>query len=154
VHACCPGRVDLAGSKQLLGLWIGEAEGATFWVNVLTELSNRGVRDIPIGAVDGLTGFPDAIAAVFPKTEVLLCVVHLFRNSLRCVPWKHRKNVARDLRRMHTAATVEAASPALDVFELDWCEHYPMAARAWRSRWENITPRGPRTAHYFARSTL
>ena len=132
--------VDLAGNKQLLGLWIGEAEGAKFWLNVLTELSNRGVRDILIAAVDGLTGFPDAIAAVFPKTEVQLCVVHLVRNSLRYVPWRHRKTVARDLRRIYTAATVDAASQALDAFEQDWGEQYPMAVKAWRSRWENITP--------------
>ncbi len=132
--------VDLAGNNQLLGLWIGEAEGAKFWLNVLTELSSRGVRDILIAAVDGLTGFPDARAAVFPKTEVQLCVVHLVRNSLRYVPWRHRKTVARDLRRIYTAATVDAASQALDAFEQDWGEQYPMAVKAWRSRWENITP--------------
>ena len=108
--------VDLTGNKQLLGLWIGEVEGAKFWLNVLTELSNRGVRDILIASVDGLTGFPEAIASVFPKTEVQLCVVHLVRNSLRYVPRKHRKAVARDLRRIYTAATVEAATVALEAF--------------------------------------
>ncbi|MBK9304486.1 MAG: IS256 family transposase [bacterium] len=132
--------VDLTGSKQLLGLWIGEVEGAKFWLNVLTELSNRGVRDILIASVDGLTGFPEAIASVFPKTEVQLCVVHLVRNSLRYVPWKHRKAVARDLRRIYTAATVEAATQALEAFEQDWGEQYPMAVKTWRTRWDNITP--------------
>jgi putative transposase len=132
--------VDLTGNKQLLGLWIGEVEGAKFWLNVLTELSNRGVRDILIASVDGLTGFPEAIASVFPKTEVQLCVVHLVRNSLRYVPWKHRKAVARDLRRIYTAATVEAATVALETFEQDWGEQYPMAVNTWRTRWDNITP--------------
>lgn len=132
--------IDLTGGKDLLGLWIGEAEGAKFWLNVLTELSNRGVRDILIAAVDGLTGFPEAIASVFPKTEVQLCVVHLVRNSLRYVPWKHRRAVARDLRAIYTAATAEAAEQALDAFEATWGAPYPMAVKAWRGRWENVVP--------------
>ncbi len=132
--------VDLTGNKDLLGLWIGEAEGAKFWLNVLTELNARGVRDILIAAVDGLTGFPEAIASVFPKTEVQLCVVHLVRNALRYVPWKHRKAVARDLRTIYTAATAEAAAQALDAFEATWGAAYPMAAKAWRGRWENVIP--------------
>jgi len=132
--------IDLTGNKDLLGLWIGETEGAKFWLNVLTELSSRGVRDILIAAVDGLTGFPEAIASVFPKTEVQLCVVHLVRNSLRYVPWKHRKAVARDLRAIYTAATAEAAEQALDAFEATWGAAYPMAVKAWRGRWENVVP--------------
>jgi putative transposase len=132
--------VTMAGNKDLLGMWIGEAEGAKFWLNVLTELQNRGVRDILIAAVDGLTGFPDAIGSVFPKTEVQLCIVHMVRNSLRYVPWKHRKAVARDLRKVYTAATAEAAALALDEFEAAWGEQYPMAVKTWRSRWENVTP--------------
>jgi len=132
--------VTMAGNKDLLGMWIGEAEGAKFWLNVLTELQNRGVRDILIAAVDGLTGFPDAIGSVFPRTEVQLCIVHMVRNSLRYVPWKHRKAVARDLRKVYTAATVEAAAQALDAFEAAWSEQYPMAVKTWRSRWENVTP--------------
>lgn len=132
--------IDLTGNKDLLGLWIGETEGAKFWLNVLTELSNRGVRDILIAAVDGLTGFPEAIASVFPKTEVQLCVVHLVRNALRYVPWKHRKAVARDLRAIYTAATAEAAEQALDAFEATWGAAYPMAVKAWRGRWENVVP--------------
>jgi putative transposase len=132
--------VDLTGNKELLGLWIGEAEGAKFWLNVLTELSARGVRDILVAAVDGLTGFPEAIASVFPKTEVQLCVVHLVRNALRYVPWKHRKAVARDLRTIYTAPTAEAAAQALDAFEATWGAAYPMAVKAWRGRWENVIP--------------
>ena len=132
--------VTMAGNKDLLGMWIGEAEGAKFWLNVLTELQNRGLRDILIAAVDGLTGFPDAIASVFPKTEVQLCIVHMVRNSLRYVPWKNRKAVARDLRKVYTAATVEAAAQALDEFEAAWGVQYPMAGKTWRSRWENVTP--------------
>jgi putative transposase len=132
--------IDLTGNKQLLGLWIGEAEGAKFWLKVLTELNNRGVQDILIAAVDGLTGFPEAIAGVFPKAEIQLCIVHMVRNSLRYVPWKNRKAVAKDLRKIYRAPTVEAAAQALDAFEEKWDEQYPMAAKSWRTRWENVIP--------------
>ncbi len=132
--------VDMAGNKELLGLWIGENEGAKFWLNVLTELNNRGLKDILIAAVDGLTGFPDAIASVFPKTEIQLCIVHMVRNSLRYVPWKNRKAVARDLKKIYSAATAEAAEQALCAFEEKWSEQYPMAAKSWRDRWENVIP--------------
>ncbi len=132
--------VDMTGNKELLGLWIGENEGAKFWLNVLTELSNRGLKDILIAAVDGLTGFPDAIASVFPRTEVQLCIVHMVRNSLRYVPWKNRKAVARDLKKIYSAATAEAAEQALSAFEEKWSEQYPMAAKSWRDRWENVIP--------------
>ncbi len=132
--------VTMDGNKDLLGMWIGEAEGAKFWLNVLTELNNRGVRDILIASVDGLTGFPDAIGSVFPKTEVQLCIVHMVRNSLRYVPWKNRRAVARDLRQVYSAPTAEAAAQALDSFEVAWGDQYPMAAQTWRSRWDNVTP--------------
>ena len=132
--------INLEGHKELLGLWIGETEGAKFWLNVLTELSNRGLRDILIAAVDGLTGFPEAIAAVFPRTEVQLCVVHMVRNSLRYVPWKNRKAVVRDLRKVYTAATADAAEAALSEFEQAWGAQYPLAAKSWRDRWENVIP--------------
>ena len=107
---------------------------------MLAELQNRGVRDILIASVDGLTGFPDAIASVFPQTEVQLCVVHLIRGTLRYVPWKDRKAAARGLRAIYTAATAEAAAQALDAFEEVWGDKYPMAAKVWRSRWENVIP--------------
>lgn len=132
--------IDLTGQKELLGLWIGEQEGAKFWLGVLTELQNRGVRDILIAAVDGLSGFPDAIASVFPKTEVQLCVVHMVRNSLRYVPWKAKRAMLKDLRPVYQAATVEAAEQALEVFEKAWGEQYPMAVQSWRSRWQNVIP--------------
>ena len=132
--------VNLEGHKELLGLWIGEAEGAKFWLNVLTELNNRGVQDILIAAVDGLTGFPEAIASVFPKTEVQLCIVHMVRNSLRYVPWKNRRAVVKDLKKIYRAATVEAAEAALGEFEHTWGEQYPLAAKSWRDRWDNVVP--------------
>ncbi len=132
--------IDLTGQKELLGLWIGEQEGAKFWLGVLTELQNRGVRDILIAAVDGLSGFPDAIASVFPKTEVQLCVVHMVRNSLRYVPWKAKRAMLKDLRPVYQAATVEAAEQALEAFEKAWGEQYPMAVQSWRSRWQNVIP--------------
>ncbi len=132
--------IDLSGQKQLLGLWLGAAEGAKFWLNILTELNNRGVQDILIAVVDGLSGFPEAIASVYPRTEVQLCIVHLVRNSLRYVSWKDRRAVARDLRKIYSAATEEAALAALEAFEQAWGERYPMAARSWRSRWQNVVP--------------
>jgi putative transposase len=132
--------VTLEGKKDLLGLWIGEAEGAKFWLNVLTELHSRGVRDILIASIDGLVGFPEAIGSLFPKTEVQLCIVHMVRNSLRYVPWRDRRAVARDLRQVYAAPTDEAGLKALAAFEAAWGEHYPMAAKSWRDRWDNVVP--------------
>jgi putative transposase len=102
--------ITIEGKKELLGLWVGENEGAKFWMNVLTELKNRGLQDILVACVDGLKGFPDAIAALYPKTDVQLCIVHMVRNSLRYVSWKERKAVAHDLRSIYTAPTAEAAA--------------------------------------------
>ena len=107
--------VDREGQKEVLGLWVAQQEGAKFWLQVLTELKNRGVKDIFIACVDGLKGFPEAIEALYPKTEVQLCIVHLVRGSLNYVPWKHRKLVAADLRRIYQAATAEEARVQLDV---------------------------------------
>jgi len=132
--------VNLEGHKELLGLWIGEKEGSKFWLSILTELRNRGVRDILIACVDGLTGFPDAIASEFPQTEVQLCIVHMVRNSLRYVSWKERKIVARDLRAIYTAPTAEAAASALDSFAEKWDARFPTIARSWRDRWEQVIP--------------
>src|SRR5690554_656336 len=112
--------LTLEGEKELLGLWVGEAEGAKFWLSVLTELKNRGVRDILIAAIDGLKGFPEAIESVFPKTQIQLCIVHMVRGSLRYVSWKERKAVARDLRTIYQAPTLEAAEGALDAFDERW----------------------------------
>lgn len=132
--------INLEGHKELLGLWVGESEGSKFWLNVLTELHNRGVQDILIACVDGLKGFPEAIETVFPKTQVQLCIVHLIRHSLKYVSWKERKTVARDLRAIYTASTVEAAEQALEEFASKWDPRFPSISRSWRSRWENVIP--------------
>ena len=132
--------LTLEGDKELLGLWVGEAEGAKFWLSVLTELKNRGVHDILIAAIDGLAGFPDAIASVFPKTQVQLCIVHMVRGSLRYVSWKERKAVSRDLRTIYRAPTLEAAEAALTAFEELWDARFPMISRKWRTNWHNLTP--------------
>lgn len=128
------------GHKELLGLWIGEAEGAKFWLSVLTELKNRGLEDFLIAAVDGLKGFPEAIAAVYPKSQVQLCIVHMVRNSLRYVSWKHRKAVARDLRKIYTSPTLEAAESALEAFSEAWDPVAPLISRQWRTHWANLVP--------------
>ena len=132
--------INLQGYKELLGLWVGEAEGAKFWLSVLTELKNRGVQDILIAAVDGLKGFPDAIEAVFPKTQVQLCLVHLIRSSLRYVSWKERRAVARDLKAIYRAPTLEAAEEELEAFGAQWDSRFPQISRIWRAHWANLTP--------------
>ncbi len=132
--------LTLEGEKELLGLWVGEAEGAKFWLSVVTELKNRGVRDILIASVDGLKGFPEAIATVFPETQVQLCIVHMVRGSLRYVAWKDRKAVARDLRTLYEAPTLEAAEQALEAFAETWDARFPMISRKWRTNWANLTP--------------
>ena len=132
--------ITLEGKKELLGLWVGENEGAKFWLSVLTELKNRGVRDILIAAVDGLKGFPEAIESVYPKTQIQLCLVHMVRNSLRFVSWKERKQVAADLRTIYTAPTVEGAEQALDAFGAKWDDRFPSITKSWRANWANLTP--------------
>ncbi|WP_144408297.1 IS256 family transposase, partial [Sulfuricella sp. T08] len=129
-----------AGEKELLGIWIAQTEGAKFWLQVVTELKNRGVQDIFIACVDGLKGFPEAIEAVFPKTAVQLCIVHLVRYSLNYVSWKLRKAVAADLRIIYSAATVEEAEAKLAEFEEKWGEAYPSIVQSWRRNWERIIP--------------
>lgn len=132
--------ISVTGQKEAIGLWISPHEGAKFWLQVLTEIKNRGVQDIHIACVDGLKGFPEAIAAVFPKTIVQLCVVHMVRNSLDFVSWKSRKDVALDLRPIYTATTVEAATQALADFETKWGADYPTIGQAWRRNWAQLTP--------------
>lgn len=132
--------VDLTGRKEVLGLWIAETEGATFWLSVVTELKNRGLQDVFIACVDGLKGFPEAIAAVFPNTQVQLCIVHLVRNSLAYVSYKHRKEVVADLKTIYRAATLDEAERCLDDVERKWLRQYPMLVRAWRTNWANIIP--------------
>lgn len=126
------------GHKDLLGLWISENEGAKFWLSVLTDLQNRGVKDIFIVCVDGLTGFPDAIAAAFPKSKVQLCIVHMVRNSLRYVPAKDMKAVAKDLKAVYSSATLAEAERALGEFAGKWSVKYPQIERSWRRHWDNL----------------
>lgn len=132
--------VNLEGRKELLGLWIDQSEGAKFWLRILNELKNRGLQDVLIAAVDGLTGFPEAIAAVFPKTEVQLCIVHMVRNSLKFVPFKDRKAIAADLRKIYTAPSEEMAVDELEAFSNRWDPRYPMISRSWKSKWPDLTP--------------
>ena len=132
--------LTMEGEKELLGLWVGEAEGAKFWLSVLSEMKNRGVRDILIAAIDGLSGFPEAIATVFPQAQVQLCIVHMVRGSLRYVAWKERRLVGRDLRAIYQAPTVEAAEQALEAFESRWDARFPMISRKWRTNWATLTP--------------
>ena len=132
--------VTMEGFKEVLGLWIAQTEGAKFWLQVVTELKNRGVTDIFIACVDGLKGFPEAIESVFPQTEVQLCIVHLVRHSLNYVGWKQRKEVATDLKLIYTAATDPEAEHRLDEFSLKWDAKFPMIAKSWRSNWTRVIP--------------
>lgn len=132
--------VTLSGEKEVLGLWLAQTEGAKFWLQVVTELKNRGVQDIFVACVDGLKGFPEAIEAVFPQTLVQLCVVHMVRNSLNYVTWKRRPEVAADLRGIYTSATVQEAEQRLAEFEAKWDAEYPPIGQSWRRNWERITP--------------
>jgi transposase-like protein len=130
--------INMEGHKELLGLWLSENEGAKFWLSVLTELQQRGLKDIFIAAVDGLTGFPEAINAVYPKTKVQLCIVHMVRNSLRFVSWKERKAVAADLKKIYASLSVEEAERELDAFGQRWDEKFPSISQSWRKHWPNL----------------
>ncbi|WMS86040.1 IS256 family transposase [Pleionea litopenaei] len=130
--------VTMEGHKELLGLWLSENEGAKFWLNVLTELQNRGVKDILIACVDGLKGFPDAINSAYPETQVQLCIVHMIRNSVRYVPWKDYKAVTADLKRIYQSATEEDALLALEQFSERWDDKYPQISRSWKTHWHNL----------------
>jgi putative transposase len=132
--------VKMNGLKEVLGLWIAQTEGAKFWLQVMTELKNRGVTDIFIACVDGLKGFPEAIESVFPQTEVQLCIVHLVRYSLNFVGWKERKQVATDLKTIYTAASEAEAEQRLAEFSLKWDGKFPMIAKSWRSNWTRVIP--------------
>lgn len=130
--------VNLEGHKELLGMWLSENEGAKFWLNVLTELQNRGVKDILIACVDGLKGFPDAINTVFPQTQIQLCIVHMVRHSIKFVPWKDYKAVTKALKQIYQSATEEEALLALEKFAERWDDKYPQISRSWHNHWENI----------------
>jgi putative transposase len=132
--------VNLTGEKELLGLWIAQTEGAKFWLQVVTELKNRGVADIFIACVDGLKGFPEAIETVYPKTAVQLCIVHLVRHSLNYVGWNRRKAVATDLKQIYQSATAEEAEARLTEFEGKWDAAYPPIGQSWRRNWPRLIP--------------
>lgn len=132
--------INMEGEKELLGLWIAQTEGAKFWLQVVTELKNRGVQDIFIACVDGLKGFPEAIETVFPKADVQLCIVHMVRYSLNYVSWKMRKEVASDLKAIYASASVDEAELQLDAFEEKWGKAYPPIVQSWRRNWARIIP--------------
>ena len=131
--------LNLDGKKEVLGLYLSDSEGANFWLSVLTDLQNRGVSDILIASVDGLTGFPEAIASIYPHTEVQLCIVHQVRNSLRYVASKNHKAFLADLKRVYRAASLAEAEAALDELESVWGEKYPIVIKSWRSKWEHLS---------------
>lgn len=130
--------VDMDGHKELLGLWISENEGAKFWLSVLTELKSRGVQDIFIACIDGLKGFPEAIASEFPQTRIQLCIVHMVRGSLKYVSWKDYKAVGADLKRIYQATTEAQAQKALEEFGSKWNVQYPQIAKSWTNHWANL----------------
>jgi putative transposase len=130
--------VNSHGHKELLGLWMSENEGAKFWLSVLTELKNRGVKDVFVACIDGLTGFPEAIATVFPKTQVQLCIVHMMRHSLAFVSWKDRKAVAAGLKVIYQSITVTEAEQELEAFARQWDKQYPSISASWRRHWVNL----------------
>jgi putative transposase len=134
--------LNMQGKKEILGLHLSDNEGANYWLSVLTDLNNRGVKDILIACVDGLTGFPEAIASIFPNTETQLCVIHQIRNSMKYVASKNQKAFMADLKCVYRAVSKEAAELALDELEAKWGEAYPLVINSWRRKWHNLS-------HYF-----
>ncbi len=132
--------VTLEGKKELLGLWMSENEGAKFWLSILTELQTRGVQEIFIACVDGLSGFPEAIQTVYPQSKVQLCLVHMVRNSLKYVSYKDRKALAADLKRIYASITVAEAEAELESFAAKWDSKYGVISNQWRKNWVNIIP--------------
>lgn len=130
--------INIEGHKELLGLWISENEGAKFWLSVLTELQNRGVKDLLICCVDGLSGFPEAINTAFPKAKIQLCIVHMVRNSIKFVPWKDYKPVTADLKKIYQSVTEEEACLELERFTEKWEDKYPQIPKSWKNNWPNL----------------
>src|SRR5258708_9621168 len=131
---------DDGGAEGTVGMWMSENEGAKFWLSVFTELQNRGMKDCFIACVDGLTGLPEAIETVFPQTRVQLCMVHLVRNSLKYVSYKHRKAVATDLKAIYSPATEAEAEFNLELFAEKWDQQYPTISKSWRAQWARVIP--------------
>jgi putative transposase len=132
--------VTVDGDREVLGMWFQQTEGAKFWMQVLTDLKQRGVQDILIACVDGLKGFPEAIEAVFPKTTVQTCVVHLIRHSLKYVPRREREQVAKDLKPIYQAVDADSAQLELEAFAEKWGKRFPVITQSWLSAWEQFTP--------------
>lgn len=131
--------VDLEGKKEVLGLYQGEHESASFWLQVLNDLSQRGVQDILIASIDNLKGFAEAIESIFPKTEVQLCVIHQIRNSLKYIPWKNQREFMKDLKQVYKANTIEIAQHNLDLLEDKWARQYPVVIKSWRANWNRLS---------------
>lgn len=132
--------INLDGIKDVLVMWMAKTEGAKFWLQVMTELKNRGVKDIFIASVDGLKGFPDAIETVYPDTQVQLCIVHMVRHSLKYVSWKQRKEMADDLKTIYRAGTAEEAHNHLEAFATKWDHTHPTVSKSWRNNWDRLIP--------------
>lgn len=131
--------IDKNGHKDLLGIWVDQSEGANFWLSVLTDLRNRGVEDILIACVDGLKGFPEAIQAVFPQTEVQQCIIHQIRNSLRYIASKNQKEFIKDLKAIYQSPTLENAELELDRLDEKWGKKYPVVLSSWKNNWQNLS---------------
>ena len=131
--------LKMDGKKEVLGLYLSESEGANFWLSVLTDLQHRGVEDILIASVDGLTGFPEAIRTIFPKTEVQLCIVHQIRNTIRYIGWKNQREFMKDLKPVYRAISKQAAEDALDALEEKWGKQYPIVIKSWRRKWDDLS---------------
>ena len=134
--------INIEGKKEILGLYLSESEGANFWLQVLSDLNNRGVKDILIASIDGLKGFPEAINSIYPNTEVQLCVIHQIRNSLKYVASKNQKEFMKDLKKVYQAVSKEQAETELDRLEEKWGDKYPIVIKSWRNKWDNLS-------HYF-----
>lgn len=132
--------INMEGKKEILGLWIGKNEGAKFWLSIVTELKNRGLEDVFIFCVDGLKGLPEAINSVYPQSQIQLCIVHMVRNSLKFVPYKDRKSVATDLKKIYTSIDEKEAKNQLDSFRKNWDNKYPTIADIWQRNWAEIVP--------------
>ena len=131
--------INIEGKKEILGLYLSESEGANFWLQVLSDLNNRGVKDILIASVDGLKGFPEAINSIYPNTEVQLCVIHQIRNSLKYVASKNQKEFIKDLKKVYQAVSKEQAETELDRLEEKWGDKYPIVIKSWRNKWDNLS---------------
>ena len=131
--------LNLKGKKEILGIYLSDSEGATHWLTVLTELQNRGVEDILIACVDGLKGFPEAIASIFPQTETQLCIIHQIRNSMKYVASKNQKAFMVDLKAVYRASSKALAETALDKLEEKWGDSYPIVIQSWRNKWDNLS---------------